>query len=219
VHLAEWRSREQEVTRTSAREQSSLHGEDAGRGAHLVCAEVQRRTDEDVPEKVDACLGLAKPTEQRAERLVVVLSGIELRELARDAADSQPLAEAEVPVAEQPHEPWPNGLHAPILGNDREAEPNAPERPRLPDLGDEIEVRGAASEGNVLAIVGRRARIPLPLGECLNRAAERRPCLEQAHAMTLSRELERCRQAREPPADDRDPHSATTARIFSTVER
>ena len=71
----------------------------------------------------------------------------------------------------------------------------------------------------MLAVVGRRARVALPFRQGLHRPAERRPRLEEADVVALLRELERRREPGEPTADDRDPHSATTAFIFSTVER
>ena len=71
----------------------------------------------------------------------------------------------------------------------------------------------------MLAVVGRRARVALLFRQGLHRAAERRPRLEEADVVALFSELERRREPGEPTADDRDPHSATTAFIFSTVER
>ena len=219
VHLAERSRREQQVARSTAGEERGLHGEDAWRGAHLVRPKVERRPDEDVPEAVDACLRLAECPKQRAERLVVVSAGIELRELARHAPRREPLAQADVPVTQKPDEPRADGRDASVLGDNWEPEPHAPNRRGLADLRDEVQIRGAAPEGDVLAVVRRRARVTLPFRQGLHRPAERRPRLEEADVVALLRELERRREPGEPTADDRDPHSATTAFIFSTVER
>src|SRR4029453_298057 len=103
--------------------------------------------------------------------------------------------------------------------DDRQPEPDAPKCSRLPDLGDEVEVGRATAQRDVVAVVGRRARIALALGQGLNCATERRSRFGELHVVALARELERGRKAGEPATDDRDPHSATTARIFSTVDR
>jgi hypothetical protein len=74
----------------------------------------------------------------------------------------------------------------------------------------EVEVLGAAPEGDVLAIVGRRRRVSLPLGERLDRAPERRSRLDEVDLVAGVCELERRREASEPAADDDDPHGKIT---------
>ncbi len=71
----------------------------------------------------------------------------------------------------------------------------------------------------MLAVVGRRARVALPLRKGLDRAAEGRPRFEETDIVPLSGQLESGSEPGEAAADDRGPHRATTAFIFSTVDR
>ena len=66
-----------------------------------------------------------------------------------------------------------------------------------------------AAERDVLAVVGRRRRVALALGQRLHGAAERRPRLVQHDLVAGVDELERGREAGEPAADDRDLPRAT----------
>ena len=58
----------------------------------------------------------------------------------------------------------------------------------------------------MLAVVGRRGRIALTLGQRLHRAAERRPRLVERDRVALVGELERGREAGEPASDDSRLH-------------
>src|SRR5262249_28160248 len=121
-------------------------------------------------------------------------------------------------VAEEP-EPGADGRDPALLVDDREAERLAPQRRSLSDPLDEAPVLAEAAEGNVLAVVGRRRRILLPLGQGLDRSPAGRPRLVQNDLVPRIDEFEGGGQAGEPAPDDGDPlgHSRFAPTIRSLV--
>ena len=73
----------------------------------------------------------------------------------------------------------------------------------------------------MLAVVGRRRGVALPLGQRLDRAAEGRPRFEQPDLPAGVHELERGREPREAAADDGGSHRRNpcpTIFSFESVE-
>ena len=70
----------------------------------------------------------------------------------------------------------------------------------------------------MLAVVGRRLRVSVALGERLHRTAQRRPRLVERDGVALVGELQRGREPREPASDDGEVHGriapAPTIRSF-----
>ena len=62
----------------------------------------------------------------------------------------------------------------------------------------------------MLAVVGRRRRIALALGQRLHGAAERRPRLVERDGVALVGELERGREPGQPASDDGGVHGRST---------
>jgi len=73
---------------------------------------------------------------------------------------------------------------------------------------EERQIVREAAERDVLAVVGRRLGIALPLGQRLHLAAEGRPGLEQRHVVAGVGELERRSESGEAAADHDCFHSA-----------
>jgi hypothetical protein len=121
VHLAKRRCREEQVARAAPCEERGLHGEDPGRRAHLVATEVERRSDEHIPEAVDPRLGLAERSQQGAKSLVVVRWRVELRQLARHTPRRKPLAHADMPVPKEPDQARTDRRHPSVLGDHGQA--------------------------------------------------------------------------------------------------
>ena len=122
-------------------------------------------------------------------------------------------------VPQEPDEPRPDRRNSAVLRHHRQAEADATQGRRATDLVDELEIGGAATKCDVLSVVRRRARIAFPLRKGLHRPAEGRPRLEEMDVVRLFRQLESGSEPGETAADDRDLHRATTAFIFSTVDR
>ncbi len=165
-----------------------------------------------------AALPLPQAPEELRERLAVELVRLEPPEPARDPGDRQPLAQGDVPVAEQRERAGGDPGDAPVLGDHRQRQALAPVGGAAPDALQEREVLGAAAQRDVLAVVGRRIGVALALGQRLHGAAERRPRLEQRHLMSAVCELERGGEPGKAAADDDRPHRAATARTLPTAE-
>src|SRR5918996_1096780 len=200
-------------------EERGLHREDGRRRAHLLAPQVERRADEDIPEAIDRGLGLTQAAQERRERLAVLLLRPEPCETPSHARNTKPIADREVAVTQQGQGPRPDLSHGAVFGDRGQGEPAAPDGLRLPDVLEEAEVLREAAQRDVLAVVGRRVRIALAPGERLDGAAERWPRLHHGDLVASAHELERRREARQPPADDDRPHSAATARTLPAAER
>ena len=114
-----------------------------------------------------------------------------------------------------------DGCDPAVLVEHRQAEARAEVRAALAYALEEAEVLGEAVERDVLAVVRRRLRVSLALGECLHRAAECRARLMEDDFLPRVHELERGGEAREPAADDRHLQRKTpraTTASFSGVE-
>src|SRR5436190_18486395 len=99
-------------------------------------------------------------------------------------------------VSEQP-EPGPNRRDAAALVDHRQAQRLAPEGFLLADAGEEAPVGLEAAERDVLAVVRRRWRIALALGQRLDGAAEGGPRLVEDDLVPGVGQLERCREPRQ----------------------
>jgi len=139
-----------------------------------------------------------------------VRPGVEPAEPPRNARDADPVGERQVAVAEQRRGAAADRRHTAVLADHRECEPAAEHRGGLPDPVEEEEVGRTAAEGDVLSVVGRGARVALPLGQGLDGAAEGRPRLEQRHLLARVDQVERSREPGEPPAYDDGPHRTST---------
>jgi hypothetical protein len=106
---------------------------------------------------------------------------------------------------------------AATLVDHRKGERLATEGVALPDPGEESRVLLEAAEGDVLAVVRRRRRILLTLGQRLDGTAERRPRFVQEDRVPSIDELERSRQAGEPAADDRDVLHILWTHLYALV--
>ena len=91
----------------------------------------------------------------------------------------------------------------------------------LADPVEEGEVFREAAERDVLAVVGRRRWVAVPLGQRLHGAAERRARLVERDAVARVRELERRRETGEAAADDGRSHQrpCPTIRSFVSADR
>ena len=178
-------------------------------GARLRASQVERRPDEDVPEAVDRALALAEPAQDVGERLAVVLPRVELLQPEQRADEREPLPHAQVAVAQQRVGPLGDRGDPAALVDHRQREPDPPHRRRLTGERDELRPRGEAGERDVLAVVGRRRGVALPLGQRLHRAAEGRPRLEHGHLVALLAEPECGREAREAAAYHDDSHRSS----------
>ena len=214
VHLAERGEREDEVARLPLAEQGRLHGEERrARRSPPRCGRLSAGPDEDVPEAVDRRLRLAEPAQERARSVspsCVAGSSRPSRRATR--ATPSRSRDGQVPVAQERRSaPAPSSATLPsssITGScsgSRRTEPACPIRAR------KREVLRAAAERDVLAVVGRRRRVALALGQRLHRAAERRPRLEEGHLVAGVGEVERRGEPGQAAADDHGPHAASRA--------
>src|SRR5579864_5520486 len=91
VHRAERLAREDQVSVAARPEERGANREQAGAGVDLVCAEIERRADEDVPEAIDGEIARTEAPQHYAERL----ARARLRAAAarRDDWDAQPVAQ------------------------------------------------------------------------------------------------------------------------------
>src|SRR4029079_15486923 len=89
-----------------------------------------------------------------------------------------------------------------LLVDQGQRERLAAERAAPADPLDEAAVLGEAAERDVLAVVRRRRRVTLKLGQRLDGAAQRRTGLVEDDLVPRVDQLERSGQARQPPADD-----------------
>ena len=218
MHLAERPHRQDEVGVGGLTEQRRLHREEPGLGARLVRGQVERRADEDVPEALDRALRLAPGAQLAAEGLGVG----RLVPAGKGAKDREPLAEGDVPVAEQRQRRAPDRRRAAALVEHGQVELQAAHRARLADPVEEAQVLREAAERDVLAVVGRRLGVAFAPRQGLHRPAERRPGLVQRHLVARVGQVERGRQPGEAAADDRDLHRrspAPTMRSFVSRER
>src|SRR3954471_23722306 len=94
-------------------------------------------------------------------------------------------------------------------------------RTSLADPVEERQVLRKAAERDVLAVVRRRRRVALTLGERLHRAAECRPRFVERHVVARVDEIERCGEAGQAASDDGGPHQrpCPTMRSFVSAER
>ncbi len=151
---------------------------------------------------------------------MVVLGRVEAVERAGDAADRDAVAQADVPVAQERERAGPDEGDDAVLRDDRKRQRRAARGARLADPVEEIHVGRAAAERDVLAVVGRRRRIALALGQRLHRAAERRPGLEQCDVVARIHEIERSGDPGQASSDnDRSHLRLTMARTLAAVER
>ena len=207
----------------AAGQESGLDGHDPERSARLVRREVQRRADEDVPERADRRLRLAETEhEECAERLLVTRTRIDAAEAKERSKHAKPVRRKEVRVTQNRECARSNDCRASELVDHRQRETRAPQRSRLIDVPQEAEVLGEAAKRDVLTVVRRRPRITLALGECLDRAAQGRPSFEERDFVTRFQELERSRAAGEPTPDDHGLHRrrpSPTIRSFVSADR
>ena len=141
---------------------------------------------------------------------MIVVLGSHLADALGDEPDPKTLAESEMTVTQQRRHSRSQMGDAPLFVDHGHRERDAPDRGVLPDAPQKAQVLAATAERNVLAVVGRRGRIALPLRKCLNGAAERRPPLEQGHRRASVDEIERRRQTGEPAPDHHCPHYAAS---------
>ena len=132
------------------------------------------------------------------------------------------VAQRQVPVAEQVERTVGDHRDAALLVEHRELEGTPVERSGRAGEPEELLPGGEAAEADVLAVVGRRRRVALPLRQRLHRAAERRARLEQRHLLARPDQTERGRETGEPAADHDAPHRRRpppTMRSFWSGER
>src|SRR5262245_52122196 len=197
VHGPERPGGEDHVRGRRLSEQCRPHGEDAHRRARLVGAEVERRTDEYVPDAVDLEVGSAEPAEECSDRLAVYAFRAAEREQRSDDLDA--LAPRKVAVAEDRERRAADRGDAGVFADDRELEPATPVGAALADSVEEREVLGEAPERDVLPVVRRRRRVAVTLRERLHRTSQRRPGLEERDVVRRVGKLESGGQAREAP--------------------
>ena len=203
MHRAERLHREQQVAGAATAEQGGLHGEDPVVGTGLLGREVEGRADEDVPEAVDLLLALAEAEQELAERPVGVLLRGQSPQPEGHARDPEPGRQGQVRVPEEPQS-RPHERLSGVLVDHGQRERLAPERLALADPLDEAPVLREATERDVLAVVGRRRRVALALGQRLDGAPERRSRLVEDDLVAGVRQFQRRGQAGEPAADDGD---------------
>src|SRR5919201_1415083 len=106
---------------------------------------------------------------------------------------------------------------AAVLVDDRQRKALTAERAELPDPAQECLVALEAPEGDVLAVVGRRGRIALTLGERLDGTAQRRPRLVERDLGPGVHQAQRGREAGQAPSYDHCLHNSADATILSLV--
>src|SRR5205814_5164956 len=141
--------------------------------------QVERRPDEDVPEALDRAVGLAAGAQLVAEGLRVG----RLVPAGEGAQDREPLAEGDMPVAEQRERRAPDRRRPAMLVEHGQLELQAANRARLADPVEEAQVLGEAAERDVLAVVGRRFGIAVAARQGLHGAAEGGPRLVHRYLM------------------------------------
>ncbi len=141
----------------------------------------------------------------------------------RNERDPDAVSQRQVAIAQQRAQPRLDCRDRPVRVEHGQGEPHAQVRAALADPLEEAQVLGEAAERDVLAVVGRRLRIALAVGQRLDGAAERRPSLVDGDGMPGVDQVERRGQPRQAAADDRDLHGrsprATTASLRGVESR
>jgi hypothetical protein len=112
VHVAKRCSRKDQVACLATGAHRGQHREDGRPRVRLVRAEVEGRTDEDVPEAVDRRLALAVPAQEVAEGLATWRKP---RQPGDEGGDANAIPEREVPITEERRKAVPDGRHPSAL--------------------------------------------------------------------------------------------------------
>jgi len=136
---------------------------------------------------------------------------LEPRPAGEQRADAEPVAKRQMPVAKERSEPVADRRLAALLVDHRELERQPFDLAGTAHPLEEAQILVETAESDVLAVVGRRLRVALALGERLHLAAECWTSLEQPHIVAGIRQVERGREAGETATNHNNLHRASAA--------